>query len=868
MHPNRFLAVSAALAALVTVALLFMWRSLLLGEVFLPLDALMHMHPWRYSYERVPVNNQLTADAIRQIYPRRLLTNQIIFQGAWPLWNPSILSGTPLLDDGQIALFYPPSLIFLLAPLGQAFGLYAFAQLVLAGVGTFLLARGLGLGNGAAALAGAAYMINGHMLNYLQLPELSAGTAVAPWCLWIVDRACKQGRLSAWGWASLILALPLVTQLQLGFYTYIGVGLLTLYNAARLRDWRPLLGLLCAVILAIGLAAVQLLPAAALAAQGQRSDVGFRVPEGDNLFGLILRLVFPAAGGFERVGGAPSWGPVTIQIPYPYIGIAPLLLAGIGLLISKRRAAWFWGALALLAFIGAARGPIIPLLNALIPVHRQFDDHTRWLMLWSLALAILAAMGAEALVRWRSASSGVRSQESGVRMAGRSAGILTQSKKLNQNEQRSRTPILGFRFSVLSLSAIGYRLSAILLAPARLLLFGTLASLGLWSLFFLQPLLPGSRIGIYQTLLRQQPLLPTGLALTGTLICIGLLLWRRVPVWLAWGLLIAVLAIDVHWFNSGYNTSTPLTIGRPTTDLTRDLAGFPAGLEQEHTIYPPTRTIAFLQTQPGPFRIYGLEYEALSPNLAGAFGLEDVRGYHSLYPERYNRLARLIDGKDYGHTSDGMASLRVYITSGYARRRVLDMLNAEFFLANPGSTIAERFSGLELVFEGDEGRIYRNTQAMPRAWLVHRAEVIPNDDAQLDALARPDFDPAQIAIVEGPVPNLSAPATAEPIPQVTYAPNRVSIRATASTPALLVLADSYYDGWEAEVDGQPTHVYRANYALRGVFLATGEHTIVFNYRPKPFLYGGIISLITLAGLGVWLGRRSALSRRRIMEIDN
>ncbi|MDZ4721517.1 MAG: hypothetical protein SH847_23890, partial [Roseiflexaceae bacterium] len=278
MHPNRFLAVSAALAALVAVALLFMWRSLLLGEVFLPLDALMHMHPWRYSYERVPVNNQLTADAIRQIYPRRLLTNQIIFQGAWPLWNPSILSGTPLLDDGQIALFYPPSLIFLLAPLGQAFGLYAFAQLVLAGVGTFLLARGLGLGNGAAALAGAAYMINGHMLNYLQLPELSGGTAVAPWCLWIVDRACKQGRLSAWGWASLILALPLVTQLQLGFYTYIGVGLLTLYNAARLRDWRPLLGLLCAVILAIGLAAVQLLPAAALAAQGQRSDVGFRVP--------------------------------------------------------------------------------------------------------------------------------------------------------------------------------------------------------------------------------------------------------------------------------------------------------------------------------------------------------------------------------------------------------------------------------------------------------------------------------------------------------------------------------------------------------------------------------------------------------------
>jgi uncharacterized membrane protein YfhO len=77
----------------------------------------------------------------------------------------------------------------------------------------------------------------------------------------------------------------------------------------------------------------------------------------------------------------------------------------------------------------------------------------------------------------------------------------------------------------------------------------------------------------------------------------------------------------------------------------------------------------------------------------------------------------------------------------------------------------------------------------------------------------------------------------------------------ANAPALMVLADSYYDGWEAEVDGQPTPVYRANYALRGVFLPAGEHTVVFNYRPKPFMYGAIISLVTLAGLGVWFGLR-------------
>ncbi|MGQ9550092.1 MAG: YfhO family protein, partial [Roseiflexus sp.] len=122
------------------IAAIFLWRPLIGGEVFLPLDALLHLHPWRYSYERVPVNNHISTDSIRQIYPRRLLTNTIVHQGAWPLWNSTILSGVPLFDDGQIAFFYPPNLIFLIVPLDKAFGIYAWIQLIIAGVGSYAFA--------------------------------------------------------------------------------------------------------------------------------------------------------------------------------------------------------------------------------------------------------------------------------------------------------------------------------------------------------------------------------------------------------------------------------------------------------------------------------------------------------------------------------------------------------------------------------------------------------------------------------------------------------------------------------------------------------------------------------------------------------
>jgi hypothetical protein len=122
----------------------------------------------------------------------------------------------------------------------------------------------------------------------------------------------------------------------------------------------------------------------------------------------------------------------------------------------------------------------------------------------------------------------------------------------------------------------------------------------------------------------------------------------------------------------------------------------------------------------------------------------------------------------------------------------------------PGSTTAARYPGLELVHESDEGRIYRNPNALPRAWFVYRVAIIPDDDAQLDYMARPDFDPATIVVVPTPVPTTGPPpAVPDPTPTVTYTPNTVTVAAAPSAPAILVLADAWYEGWEVMVNGEP-----------------------------------------------------------------
>ena len=106
----------AAALCIITMSLIVLWRPILWGEVFLPLDLLAHMPPWRYSYERTPIANPVVSDLVVEYYPRRRLATQMLREGQLPLWNPSILSGMPLLADGYSPLLYPVSMLFVVVP--------------------------------------------------------------------------------------------------------------------------------------------------------------------------------------------------------------------------------------------------------------------------------------------------------------------------------------------------------------------------------------------------------------------------------------------------------------------------------------------------------------------------------------------------------------------------------------------------------------------------------------------------------------------------------------------------------------------------------------------------------------------------------
>ncbi len=113
----------------------------------------------------------------------------------------------------------------------------------------------------------------------------------------------------------------------------------------------------------------------------------------------------------------------------------------------------------------------------------------------------------------------------------------------------------------------------------------------------------------------------------------------------------------------------------------------------------------------------------------------------------------------------------------------------------------------------------------------------------LAALVDPAFDPKREVLLASVGPALVAAAgpfegTAAVVAEST---TRVSVRAQASAPGYLVLADAYDPGWIATVDGQRAEVRRANVAFRAVAVPAGTHEVEFRYVPSAVRLGLLAS---------------------------
>ncbi len=374
---------------------------LLIGISALFLPALPQPDAWLYpTYSS---HSDLTVIHWPKVY---LMTTSWHTTGELPLWTPANLSGMPLAANQLAMRFYPPAWLLLLMPSGMGFNLFLLLHLCWAGSGTWwLLQRVFQVENLPAVIGSWTFALSGKLIAHMAGGHASLIAAVAwmPWALGatssLIAAESARDRIRWALLASLALTAQICTHSLIVMYTSYLLAAWVVWQVlycGRLRVARlwALLPLLLAILLsALALGAAQLLPLVELSAYSNRA---LSLEEAGQYaltpLQLGVALFLPqSSAGHEAVA---------------YLGLVPLILAGWGLRRNDRRT-WFLVFVILAGLLFALGGatPLFELIYRFVPGMSYVRTPARVVIVTALALAILAAMGAQRLAQgcipWR-----------------------------------------------------------------------------------------------------------------------------------------------------------------------------------------------------------------------------------------------------------------------------------------------------------------------------------------------------------------------------------------------------------------------------------------------------------------------------------
>jgi len=189
---------------------------------------------------------------------------------------------------------------------------------------------------------------------------------------------------------------------------------------------------------------------------------------------------------------------------------------------------------------------------------------------------------------------------------------------------------------------------------------------------------------------------------------------------------------------------------------------------------------------------------------------------------------------------------------------VVDLVGIRYILSRralePG--LAER-AGLVHVADLAGEKVYENTQALPRFYLVNRLRPARNLEEAAALLRSRNFAPRVEAVVEGALAPAAGAGGAVRV--LHYAARRVELEVDAPAAAFLVTSETHYPGWRAYLDGRERPIYYTNVAFRGVAVPAGRHRVVFEFAPGILWWGCAVSAAAWIAMGVLCVRRRAVA---------
>jgi hypothetical protein len=938
-------------------------------------------------------------DVFTYFTPFKAYAAEVLRTGRLPLWNPYLFMGVPFLANIQTAVLYPFNLllIWLSAPKMVAYSIVL--HIFLGGFFAYLYARlSLGLSPFGALVTAIVFAFSGflgaqvehltHLHVYIWLPLLFLLFDFVRLSPSLGERGVGGGSsrfLPTLAGLGLVIALQFTAgHLQASYINLFALGLYALLGNLRPPKFEKTLEVylvralgrnLPIYVLSVGvgvaLAAVQLLPSYELSRLSVRSGgLPYREAVSFSLRPhLILYSLLPTFGvDLSQVFGGESFSEYV-----GYVGVLALFLALVGVLGQWRRRRTlffvFLGTLGLFLALGLAN-PAYFIFYKLVPGFSFFRAPSRWLYLYTTAVAVLAGLGADFLAQ----PLPEQAQTAGYKrwLVRRILIILcilaTFVLLLAPILDFPQLPTLmvwvllgcvGFALVVIGLSRWGgrlaFRLMVVVLivgelfaasrgltynhptapeafsflrtAPAHLLTDRSLYRFVSMSGIVYDPgdlkeiqqilegQLPPKAIYDYVVAAKRKEILAPNLSLLYKIASVdgydgGLLPLKRYITLLRLflseedilpdgrlreqlrqvpeGRLLSLLNVkyvitdkvfDVWIDGVYYDLEHTATLGTGTGSevMARDLPQFAATslglvsyLEGAEELADGTPVVEVVvgdaegHTQRHLLRA-GLDtaegdYEAVAAIRPIQHAKARI-GHHWRDHPSGNDYMTLIDLGE--ATTLEEITLRYLAEAGRFHLRGLSLIDERTGASE--SIVVSTMGHFRLVHSGDV-KIYQNLDVLPRAFVVHRARLMEDDESVVAAMRDESFRPDEEVILAEASPrwgaSVSLQATLNPdqVTIISYEPERVIIEADLASEGYLVLTDTYYPGWRAYVDGEESPIIRANLLFRAIGLSAGQHRVEFSYEPASLKIGAAVSsamlLAIVVGLGWWLARRS------------
>jgi len=388
--------------AIAFLVFIFFWQFLFKGLLPIPSDDIVGLyHPFRDLYAKdypngIPFKNFLITDPVRQQYPWKELAVSLEKKLQLPLWNPYVLSGSPLLANFQSAAFYPLNILFFILPFNLSWTVIIFLGPLLGGLFLYLYLDNLRLSKWASILGAFTFALSGFFVAWMEWGTITQVALWLPLVLLSTDKLILNKKSFKWGLVYILSLLCAFFAGHLQTFFYLGIVSLIYFISRWLTSEKS--GKVMTVYLMLNtlfliLISVQLIPALQFIGLSARNiDVG-----GINAQGWFIPyqhlIQFVAPDYFGNPATLNYWGTWNYGELVGYVGLVPLILGLYAMYFRRDKKTLFFGCLLFLSLFFS-----LPTFLAKLPFTFRIPflseaQPTRLLFIVDFALSVLAALG-------------------------------------------------------------------------------------------------------------------------------------------------------------------------------------------------------------------------------------------------------------------------------------------------------------------------------------------------------------------------------------------------------------------------------------------------------------------------------------------